>query len=391
MDQAIWGVVIVAAGSGERFGSGIPKQFLPLKGKTVLDWSLDVFMRMDAVTEVVVVTPVRKELWEPFWSPPAGVRTVAGGARRQDSVMAGLKALHDADHVLIHDAARPLVTPALVLRVMDAALSSGAAVPVVPVRDTVKRVSSGSEVLSTVPRDELRLSQTPQGFSLERLITVLKGSEEVTDEAAAMESTGAGVTAVRGDTLNMKLTYPEDLEFIASVLPGEMETRSGLGLDFHPFQEGRELRLAGCLIQGYSGLAGHSDGDAVLHAAADALLAASRLGDIGVHFPPGDPEWEDADSSEILRRTWAMVRGGGWTLTQLDITVMAEFPRITQLRDMMIRSIAEILQVREDLIWIKGTTTNTLGDIGRGRGLGCMALAVLRRSADREPRSGGDS
>jgi 2-C-methyl-D-erythritol 4-phosphate cytidylyltransferase/2-C-methyl-D-erythritol 2,4-cyclodiphosphate synthase len=274
---------------------------------------------------------------------------------------------------------------------MDAALSSGAAVPVVHVRDTVKRVSSGSEVLSTVPRDELRLSQTPQGFSLDRLITVLEGAKEVTDEAAAMESAGVRVTAVRGDALNMKLTYPEDLGLIASLLPGEMETRSGLGLDFHPFQEGRDLRLAGCLIDGYSGLAGHSDGDTVLHAAADALLAASRLGDIGVHFPPGDPEWKDADSSEILRRTWAMVREAGWALSQMDITVMAEFPPIAQLRDRMIRSIASILQVREDLIWIKGTTTNTLGDIGRGRGLGCMVLAMLRRSANREPRSGGDS
>ncbi|MBN2609521.1 MAG: 2-C-methyl-D-erythritol 4-phosphate cytidylyltransferase [Candidatus Fermentibacteraceae bacterium] len=376
-----WGAVIVAAGSGTRFGSRIPKQFVALAGKIVVDWSVDAFLSLGSVSELIVVTPPDEKDWKPWWKPPRGIRTAPGGPRRQDSVLAGLNALRRSSHVLIHDAARPLVTPALIERVMRGVFSAGAAVPVVPVRDTVKRVSDASSVLSTVPRKDLVLSQTPQGFRLEQLLGVLRSSGEVTDESAAMESAGMTVLAVRGDPMNIKLTDPEDLDLLRSLSGIDAESRTGIGLDFHPFREGIPLMLGGCRIEGGSGLDGHSDGDAVLHAVADALLSASRLGDIGVHFPPGDSEWENADSGVILKRVASMVRSRGWEVSQLDITVMADFPRISQLREMMMERIAGILGIPPERIWVKGTTTNTLGDIGRGRGLGCMVVAVISRVA----------
>ncbi len=376
-----WGAVIVAAGSGSRFGSRIPKQFVTLAGKSVVDWSVDAFLRLSSVSELIVVTPPDETDWKPWWKPPQRVRITPGGPRRQDSVMAGLEALRSSSHVLIHDAARPLVTPALIERVMRGVSSAGAAVPVVPVRDTVKRISDASSVLSTVPRKELVLSQTPQGFRLDQLLSVLRSSGEVTDESAAMESAGITVLAVRGDPMNIKLTDPEDLSLFQSLSRVSMESRTGIGLDFHPFREGIPLMLGGCRIEGGSGLEGHSDGDAVLHAVADALLSASRLGDIGVHFPPGDSEWENADSAVILKRVASMVRAEGWEVSQLDITVIADFPRISQLRELMMDRIAGILGIPPDRIWIKGTTTNTLGDIGRGRGLGCVTAAVINSVA----------
>lgn len=387
MRETGWGVVVVAAGSGKRFGSPVPKQFLKLGDRTVTDWSVSAFLRTPGVREVVVVTPPDEELWRPWWQPPVGVVTVPGGSRRKDSVTAGLKALTSCGQVMVHDAARPLVSPALIGRVMRGVEKAGAAVPVIAVRDTVKRVSTGGTISGTLSRDDLRLSQTPQGFELDQLLDVLGRTGDVTDECAAMEATGVRVLAVEGDPVNMKLTDPEDLAILEAMAGRTAESRTGIGIDFHPFRAGIPLVLGGCSIPSEKGLQGHSDGDAVLHAIADAMLSAARMGDIGVHFPPDDGKWKNADSSIILEKTAGMLREQGWELKQLDVTVIAGFPKISPIRDEMISRVARTLKVGRDRVWIKGTTTNTLGDIGKGRGLGCMAMAVICRSGPAGPEN----
>jgi 2-C-methyl-D-erythritol 4-phosphate cytidylyltransferase / 2-C-methyl-D-erythritol 2,4-cyclodiphosphate synthase len=379
MEINTWGAVIVAAGSGSRYGAGVPKQFLRLKGRALIDWSVDAFKGVEGIGEIVVVTPPESSLWEPYWTPQPGVRVVAGGRRRQDSVIAGLKALESSRFVLIHDAARPLVSDSLIRRIMNAAMVSGAAVPVIPVRDTVKRLTSSSTVSGTVPRENLRFSQTPQGFGVQAILGALGRTGDVTDECEAMELSGHGVSIVEGDPVNIKLTDPGDLAVIEALIGDAMEERTGIGLDFHPFRRGIPLVVGGLPIDEEFGLDGHSDGDAVLHAIADALLSAARLGDIGTLFPPEDVRWKDADSSILLERVCSLASEDGWKIDQLDITVISEIPRIKPLREKMIDRIAAITSADPSRVWVKGTTTNSLGDIGKSRGLGCMVMARISR------------
>ncbi|NOQ22575.1 MAG: 2-C-methyl-D-erythritol 4-phosphate cytidylyltransferase [Candidatus Aegiribacteria sp.] len=382
MHKNTWGAVIVAAGSGIRFGSGAPKQFMRLHGRALIDWSINAFRAIEEIGEIIVVIPVDSNLWKPFWNPPAGVRTVTGGLRRQDSVLAGLKALNSSSRVLVHDAARPLVSGSLIRRVMKGVENSGAAVPVIPVRDTVKNITSSSFIRGTVSRETLGMSQTPQGFTLDVLLRVLKEADDVTDECGAMELAGIEVLAVNGDPGNMKLTDPEDLAILESITGETMGSRTGVGLDFHPFEKGIPLVVGGCRIEAEFGLSGHSDGDAVLHAVADALLSASRLGDIGSLFPPEDDRWKGADSAILLERVCSLVLAEGWEIRQIDVTVISDFPKIVPIREIMIERIAGITDTEAERIWVKGTTTNTLGDIGRGKGLGCMVMVRIARSTE---------
>ena len=380
MQKKTWGAVIVAAGTGSRFASDTPKQFLRLRGKPLIDWSIDAFSSIAEISEIVVVLPRDEGLWQPYWKPSGKVRTVSGGLRRQDSVLEGLKALGSCRWVLVHDAARPLMSDGIIRRVMRGTVETGAAVPVISVRDTVKRISSHGAVSGTVPRDDLRLSQTPQGYRMDVLEKVLSSANGVvTDECSAMEQAGHEVLAVNGNIRNMKLTDPSDFAIIESLVSGKTESRNGIGLDFHPFAAGRPLFVGGCSIEEDVGLSGHSDGDAVLHAIADALLSASRLGDIGTHFPPVEEKWKDADSADLLRTVSSLISNDGWTIKQIDVTVISNLPRIAPIRDQVIRRIAGILGVAPDTVWVKGTTTNTLGDIGKGKGLGCMVMAVITR------------
>ncbi len=379
MQKKSWGTVIVAAGSGTRFASEIPKQFLSLHGVPIIDWSINAFSAIDGIGEIVVVTPGDTALWKSFWKPPAGIKTVSGGLRRQDSVLAGLEALGSSSRVLIHDAARPLVSGSVIRNVMRGVIDSGAAVPVIPIRDTVKKVTSSSFVSGTVSRNGLLMSQTPQGFILENILSVLKDADEVTDECEAMELAGYEVIAVAGEPGNMKLTDPEDFMIMESLSGGNMENRTGTGLDFHPFEKGIPLFIGGCHIESEYGLSGHSDGDAVLHAVADALLSAARLGDIGVLFPPDDDRWKGADSAVLLENICDLVRGEGWRINQIDVTVITDYPKIAPIRDTMIKRIADIVDADPERVWVKGTSTNTLGDIGKGKGLGCTVMASISR------------
>ena len=376
MTDTLWGAVIVAAGSGSRFGGDIPKQFTFVRGKRVVDYSVSIFRPL--VDHLVVVTPAGDD-WQRWWTPPPGVNTVHGGGRRQDSVMNGLKFLHSrgVSRVLIHDGARPLADKDCVMRVMEALNENAAVIPVIPVHDTVKKVS-GNTVEKTLPRDELRLSQTPQGFHLPELMEVLAAAGEITDEASAFEEAGREVSTVEGSWKNIKITDSSDGELV-SLLAGEAERVTGTGLDFHPFDPGRPLYFCGCRLSDTDGLMGHSDGDVVLHAVADAILSASRLGDIGTLFPPSDSRWKNADSSLLLGSCVAMVKQAGWEIQRLDVTVIGERPKISPVREMLIRRLAEIAGISTGKIWIKGTTTNTIGDLARGMGVGCSVLTELVR------------
>lgn len=363
-----WAAVVTAAGSGSRYGAGVPKQFMILRGKTVLDWSVDILAPM---MPLVVALPPDYP-WRDHWTPPPGVTVVDGGPRRQDSVLAALTVLDNPDFVLVHDGARPGLTVSLAEKVMSATEIHGAAVPGVRARDTLKRVRKGY-VEKTVSRDGLYMIQTPQGFRFRPLFDALSGAGDVTDESSVLEKAGVPVAVVEGDPRNLKLTEPGDMSLF-----GQLPRFSfGQGLDFHPFGDDRPMIAGGCRLEETGGPVGHSDGDPVLHAASDALLAAASLGDTGVFHPPSDPKWLDADSSLILAGSMDRVREAGWRLYRLDLTLIGDRPRVAPHRSMMIGRISSILGVSKDRVWIKGTSTNTLGDLGRGAGFGCLALAVL--------------
>jgi len=374
-----WGVVIVAAGAGTRFGGAVPKQFTLLSGKPVIDHSVAIFRPF--TDHLVVVTPPGN--WQIWWEPPSHLKTVPGGRRRQDSVMNGLKFMQSlgVTHVLIHDGARPLVDPDCIKRVMEAANRSNAVIPVISVRDTVKRVGVDEDedtVLETLNREELRLSQTPQGFLLERLMEVLEEAGDVTDEASAFEAAGEVVVTVAGTRSNIKLTDVEDAELL-SFLMKKPRRVFGTGLDFHPFESERPLFFCGCRLSDNHGLMGHSDGDVVLHAVSDAILSASRLGDIGTLFPPEGTRWKDADSSHLLAICVEMVQKAGWEIERLDVTVIGERPKIAPIRDLLMKRLSDIARIPVDRIWIKGTTTNTIGELAQGKGVGCSVLSQLVR------------
>jgi len=377
--ETCWGAVIVAAGKGDRFGGEIPKQFTLLGGKPVIDYSINTFTPL--VEHLVVVTPPGSQ-WMKWWAPSALLTTVEGGLRRQDSVMNGLLNLlsRGVTHVLVHDAARPLVDTACVRRVMNASAENPAVIPAVKVRDTVKRIS-GESVTATLNRDALRLVQTPQAFKLKSLLRVLADAGDITDEAGAFEAAGEKVVFVQGCMRNIKLTCPEDAELMSHLVHRQSRVL-GTGLDFHPFHQERPLIFCGCRLSDTHGLDGHSDGDVVLHAVADSILSACRLGDIGTLFPPGLAEWKDADSSHLLSVCTGMVRNAGWEIVRLDVTVIGEKPRIAPIRERLMCRLSEIAAVPLECIWIKGTTTNSLGELAEGKGVGCSVLAELERLSE---------
>lgn len=307
---------------------------------------------------------------------------VAGGASRADSVLRGLAAV-SCSHVLVHDAARPLVSQRVVRAVLSATLEDGAAVPVVPVRDTVKEADADGFAARTVPRGALRLAQTPQGsrrdWLLEALQKAMREGIEPSDEAAALEHAGRRVRLVPGDPGNLKITDAADLEEARRRVAAVPEWRVGNGFDVHRFAPGRRLVLGGVELPGEVGLAGHSDADVVLHAAMDAVLGAAGLPDIGVHFPPADPAWEGADSRELAARVAAAVRGAGFEPVNIDLTVLCERPRLAPHAGAMCRATAAAFGIEPARVSIKATTLEGLGSLGRAEGIACQASALVRK------------
>ena len=385
--------LILAAGRGERFGRAGGKLWSLVGGVPVWKWAVRVFQEHPEVDHIVLVgreqeLPRLREQTEPFDKVVAVVR---GGRERWESVQRGLEAVPVQDRwVLVHDAARAAVSSELVSRVLHATRRTGAAIPALRVPDTVKWVNAAGVVQQTLPRErhasgetwQLMAVQTPQGFAVDILREAYQRYDfrqgAPTDDAMLVERFYP-VSVVPGDPGNIKLTYPEDLARLEAILLEGGETRTGFGYDVHPFAEGRRLMLGGIHIPAPRGLAGHSDADVVLHAITDALLGAAGMDDIGTHFPNTDPAYRDADSAELLRLAWAQVRERGWGLVNVDVTVLAETPRLRPHVPAMRERIAAVLQVDVDRVNIKATTSERMGFIGREEGIACYAIATLRR------------
>ena len=376
--------LIVAAGRGTRAGDGPPKQYRMLAGRSVLARTLAAFADHPAVTSVQTVIGAQDtELYRSAVPGDlAASAPVTGGATRQDSVLAGLEALAASDTppdvVLVHDAARPFVSPALIDRVIAPLIESQyAVVPALPVTDTVKRADPGTNViLETVDRTPLRRVQTPQGFRFADLLAAHRAQrgQELTDDAAVMEAAGHPVALVTGDPENVKLTTVQDFETAGRRLA---VTRTGMGFDVHRFEPGDHVTLCGVDIPHSARLAGHSDADVGLHALTDAVLGAIAEGDIGAHFPPTDPQWKGASSDRFLAHAARLVRDGGGEVLHVDVTLICERPKVGPHREAMRRRVADILGLDMSRVSIKATTTEQLGFTGRREGIAAQAVATV--------------
>lgn len=378
------GVVIVAAGRGLRLGGSVPKQFLDVGGRTILQRTVESFDRHPSIDEIVVVLPsdLVAEGGERVGRTTRPCRFVAGGERRQDSVRCGLGALSpDVDVVLVHDAARPFVDDALIGRVIQGVHEHGVVVPAVQARDTVKRVLVGeTRVRATIARDEIWLAQTPQGFRraiLEEAAALGADGTMATDDVSLAERLGHAVTIVTGNERNIKVTTEEDLLTARALFTPA--PRVGTGYDLHRLVEGRPLVLAGVVVPFDKGPLGHSDGDVVCHALVDAMLGGAGAGDIGQHFPNHDPRWKGAPGLDLLARAQAVIAARGWIVASADVTVVLERPKLVPHLAAIRHAIADVLGVPVDGISVKGKTNEGVDAVGRGEAIASHAVAVLTR------------
>jgi 2-C-methyl-D-erythritol 4-phosphate cytidylyltransferase / 2-C-methyl-D-erythritol 2,4-cyclodiphosphate synthase len=387
--------LIVAAGRGTRFGGALPKQYLPLGGKCVLRHAVAAFATHPRIAGVQVV--IRDEDRAIFAEAVTGLAVlppVPGGAERQDSVRLGLEALlpHDPARVLIHDAARPYPDPALIERVLDALERAPAAIPALPLGDTLKRVVEG-EIRDTIDRAQLWRAQTPQGFHFTAILAAHRAAagRVLTDDAAVAEAAGMTPIVVLGSEDNLKVTTAQDLaaaERLFAARTGDI--RVGQGFDVHPFgpptlpsparggEKTTHIMVCGIAIPHEASLVGHSDADVGLHALTDALLGAIGAGDIGMHFPPSEPRWRGAASDQFLAHAAALVRDKGGEIAAVDVTIICERPKIAPHRARMIERVAAILAISPARVSVKATTTERLGFTGRGEGIAAHAVATVR-------------
>jgi 2-C-methyl-D-erythritol 4-phosphate cytidylyltransferase/2-C-methyl-D-erythritol 2,4-cyclodiphosphate synthase len=388
--------IIVAAGRGLRAGSGGPKQYRSIGGETVISRAMAPFCRHPQIFAVQpVVNPddaamFNEAVRDMRYRPPAN-----GGATRQASVRAGLEALasQSPDIVLIHDAARPFVTAAVISRAIDAASLTGAAVPAIAVTDTIKLIGDGGHVEATPERARLRIAQTPQSFRYDVILEAHRraardGRDDFTDDAALAEWAGLTVATFEGDPANMKLTTLEDFvreEARLGAMLGDVRTASGY--DVHAFGDGDHVMICGVRVPHSRGFLAHSDGDVGLHALVDAILGALADGDIGSHFPPSDPKWKGAASDRFLKYAVERVTARGGRIAHLDVTLICERPKIGQYRDAMRARIAEIAGLNLSRVAVKATTSERLGFTGREEGLAAMASATVRLPWDSTGRS----
>jgi 2-C-methyl-D-erythritol 4-phosphate cytidylyltransferase/2-C-methyl-D-erythritol 2,4-cyclodiphosphate synthase len=369
--------ILVAAGSGSRFGAPMPKQFLALAGKPVVRWAAETLLsHVDLLQPVGERGPVEAAL-----QGLAHLPVVAGGATRQDSVRAGLEALaiHAPDIVLVHDAARPHIPPGTIEALLWA-LKGGApgAIPAAPVADTLKRGNNGT-IETTVLRTNLFRAQTPQAFDFTTLLALHRAAvtPEATDDAWLLEQAGQAVALVPGDEENIKMTFAADAERLERILAPALLPRVGNGYDVHVLKAGRPMILCGVTIPFAFGLDGHSDADVGIHALCDAIYGALAEGDIGRHFPPSEGEWKDADSARFLRHAAGRIAERGGYLVNADLTLICEAPKITPHAPAMRARLAELLDVDLGCISVKATTTERLGFTGRGEGIAAQASVCL--------------
>jgi 2-C-methyl-D-erythritol 4-phosphate cytidylyltransferase/2-C-methyl-D-erythritol 2,4-cyclodiphosphate synthase len=421
------GAVIVSAGVGKRMNAAVSKQYLSVGGKPIVVHALEAFERSKAVDAIVLVVGAGDEAFGETLLETYGLRkvvaVVAGGAERQHSVRRGVEALAshhpEAAWVLVHDGARPLVTSEVIDRALAAAAETGASVPGVPVKDTIKEADRDGIVVATPARSSLWAIQTPQAFRVDLLLEAHRTAEAEgflgTDDAMLAERIGVLVRVAEGDYRNVKVTTPDDLGLVERLLaerdvaadrdttavmdkgdvsgiraavrtavPSEGEgtmIRVGQGFDVHAFAEGRKCIIGGVDIPFEKGLLGHSDADVLLHAVADAVLGALGLGDIGKHFPDTDPAFKGADSMKLLEQVWGLARERGYALGNADCTVIAQRPKLAPHIEAMAGNIARALGAEPSQVNVKATTSEKLGFTGREEGIAAQAVVCLVNAA----------
>jgi 2-C-methyl-D-erythritol 4-phosphate cytidylyltransferase/2-C-methyl-D-erythritol 2,4-cyclodiphosphate synthase len=379
--------IVVAAGRGLRAGGNIPKQYRKVGNAAVIRASIDTLAAHEGIVAVQpVINPEDERLYGAACRGLSVRAPVFGGATRQASVRAGLKALASLapELVIVHDAVRPFASASLISRAIAAAAKHRAAVPVVPLVDTVKTIDPCGTVTGTLDRAQLRAVQTPQAFDFAALIEAHRraeaaGHDDFTDDAALVEWAGLKVGTFEGETGNVKLTTAEDFARLEAMQIAALgDVRMGFGFDVHPFAEGDHVTLGGVRIAHARSIAGHSDADVVLHALVDAILGALAEGDIGVHFPPSDPRWRGASSDGFLAFAAERVHTRGGSIGHLDVTIVCEEPRIGPHRDAMRARIAEIVGLPISRVAVKATTSERLGFTGRREGIVAFANATIR-------------
>ena len=374
--------LIVAAGCGIRAGRAGPKQFEPLAGKPMLTWSAEALAASPVVRRIVVVIDEADQaLAAAALRGVPKVEFAVGGSARTDSVRAGLSVLsagNAPDAVLIHDAARPGLSPSVIEAVLDALLDADGAAPALPVADAIKRVS-GAAVIDDVARNDLRRVQTPQAFrfaAIARAFAALPAGAAFEDDLAVARAAGLKLKLIAGDAKLNKITFPEDFDAAAAALAAALPV-VGSGFDAHRFGPGDFVTLCGVKIPHTHGLIGHSDADAPWHALTDAILGAIGQGDIGDHFPPSDIRWRGAPSDIFLRHAVDLARKAGARLVNVDMTLLCEAPKIKPHRETMRARTAAVIDLPIERVSVKATTTEHLGFIGRGEGLAAQASAML--------------
>jgi 2-C-methyl-D-erythritol 4-phosphate cytidylyltransferase/2-C-methyl-D-erythritol 2,4-cyclodiphosphate synthase len=375
--------LVVAAGRGTRFGAALPKQYLSLGGEMLLRRTLRAFASHPRISAVrTVIHPDDRPLYDQAVDGLDLLPPVSGGAQRQDSVRVGLESLVERppELVAIHDAARPFVGADLIGRVIDGVGDIAGAIPALPVSDTVKRAWDGS-IIETVDRSGLWRAQTPQVFRFDQILSAHRAAEglELSDDAAVAERAGLTVRLVQGSEENFKVTTNADMTRAERALASALgDVRTGQGFDVHPLGPGDHVWLCGIKVPHDRALIGHSDADVGLHALTDAILGAIGAGDIGMHFPPSDPEWRGAPSERFLRHAGDLVTARGGLIAHLDVTLICERPRVSPHREAMAARIADILGLARERISVKATTTEKLGFTGREEGIAAQAIATIR-------------
>ncbi len=381
-------VIIVAGGNGKRVGGPVPKQFLTLQGKPLIEWSASTFNSLDEVAGIVVVVPEDYRQESESLLRAGGVDdkligVVSGGSSRQESVAKGLRALPpNTAWVAVHDAARPFVTTQLIRATLTLAEHAGAAIPTVAIHDTLVQVDASNLIVRPISRELVKRSQTPQIFKAEILADAHRQAANegllFQDDATLIAHYGYQVATFAHHGENRKITTSQDLEKITMQKSAKLSSiRCGQGFDVHPFADGRPLLLGGVRFANQRGLAGHSDADVICHAVCDAVLGGAALGDIGQHFGPNDPAYEKVSSLTLLEEVAHMVRKRGFEITYIDATLIGEQPRIAGHREEMRENIARHLSIDPECVSVKATTTEGLGFLGHGEGLAANAVATL--------------
>lgn len=372
--------LIAAAGSGSRLGGEAPKQYQKINGKAILRHTIDVFLACPGLTGIcVVINPEHRDLYEDAVRGLDLPEPVTGGIDRKSSIYNGIKSfsnLKKEDIILLHDAARALISTEDILKTVTSTHENKATTLAIPVTDTQK-YSTGDYV----ERKGLWSIQTPQGFHYELIKQAHEEANddvEYTDDTSLVAALGHDVELVPGSRTNIKITTPDDLTLAQKLLQQNFETRTGLGYDVHAFTEGDHVTLCGIKIPHNRSLKGHSDADAGLHALTDALLGTIGAGDIGTHFPPSDPQWKDAGSAVFLEKAVDMVVEKGGIISNLDLTLICEEPKIGPHHSAMQARIAEICGITPERVGLKATTNEKLGAIGRGEGIAAQAVASVR-------------